>query len=168
MKKIINITLIIYLQLIFNIAYSNTRDSENRIVNDTGNITSSEIAQEIEILEKNDQCIKEYLSLNNANIRKSSDKIQRSQIIKNTNHKDFIKKDFINNTNFNLKNLEEEFTNVTEQQIPKLYSVVKDLAEKANIAIPYIFISFDKEVYNVFATVYSKNLSGMIFSAKLL
>ncbi|MBU4269824.1 M48 family metalloprotease [Candidatus Dependentiae bacterium] len=128
------------------------------------------IANEINNLKTNDDYVIKYLAANK-NVKYYLDKIERTKIITATNHDKFAKRKFISGSW--IEGLPSDYDNcvfVDKDKAPFLNAMVEELAAKANLDKPYLFISFSDnkgDSYNAGNMVFSKKLSNITIGYEL-
>lgn len=64
--------------------------------------------------------------------------------------------------------LQNDVIVVTQKNMPQLHSFIEQLAEKANIQTPIIFISIREGIFNAFAAKILKGIGGILLDQKML
>lgn len=115
------------------------------------NTGTSQIAEEIKNLKENNPYVKKYLAIKDPMIRKYLDFVQNAKLVANMNEPKALANQLIHAGNISRKGL----VAIDQTTAPKLYALVKELVDKLNISMPFIFITFDKKLDNAFASTLS-------------
>jgi len=163
-----NILLITYFFIFsYSFAQENILNSENS----EPVVQLGQIAQEIKNCKENDDYVVKYLAATK-DVKFYLEKIERTKIITATNHDKFAKRKFISGSW--LEGWPSDYDNcvfVDKNKAPLLNAMVEELAVKANLDKPYLFISFSdnkNDSYNAGAMVFSKNLSNITIGYELI
>lgn len=143
-------------------APTTSADQETTEINET-----HEIAAEIANLKENDAYIKKYLAIKDQGIRYFLTAAQKAKLVAPLNDYEKIKTQFIFDGYF-LYNLRKCAVQINQEQAPKLYGMIKEFADKQKMQMPFIFVSFDKKLYNAFAQTFSKTLTAITIGEQMI
>ncbi len=135
--------------------------AENVLINQNSQHT---ISSEITNLKETDPYIQKYEKIEDYGLKLFLNYIQKAKVIADSEEDEQIKINFI----YDIQPTFNEAVHLNQEQTPKLYALINNLAQKANIKTPKIFLSLNKKLSNAWAMTYSKNLSCIILCENLI
>ena len=142
--------------------------AENVLMNqDSMNQHSQQtISSEITNLKETDPYIQKYEKIEDYGLKLFLNYIQKAKIVADSEEKEEeqIKINFI----YDFQPTFNEAVHLNQEQAPKLHALINNLAQKANIKAPKIFLSLHKKLSNAWAMTYSKDLSCIILCENLI
>ena len=135
--------------------------AENVLINQNSQHT---ISSEITNLKETDPYIQKYEKIEDYGLKLFLNYIQKAKVIADSEEDEQIKINFI----YDIQPTFNEAVHLNQEQTPKLYALINNLAQKANIKTPKIFLSLSKKLSNAWAMTYSKNLSCIILCENLI
>lgn len=136
-----------------------------------GAFNTHEIADEIENLKQTDSYIKMRLNIEDQNVKEMLDDVQRAKLAAMATENKKFKQFFFNI--FPIGGVAKAITakglvGLDETQAPKLHAMIEEIAVQLKMPKPFVFMAFDKKLYNAAAFSLSPKASLILIGEKLL